>query len=149
VPVQLLSDRGDTVRHSSSVTRVFSGLETTNDHRSVSRKFVECDRAVFVTQSLTAPRVAGDVALRGVQFLTTIVRVIRSGGSLAYGGPSTVFESFWSTSGLETDGNTRFPASRLEPFIDAGIHALDATLTREQQVLEDLLMDAASAEYTR
>jgi hypothetical protein len=144
VPVQLLSDRGDTIQLSSSITWVFSGLETTNDHRSVSRKFVERGRTVFVTQSLAEPRVAGDVALRGVQFLTTVVRVIRSGGSLAYGGRSTVFESFWSTSGFDSDGTTKLLASRLEPFINAGIHALDTTLTREQQVLEDLLMDAAS-----
>lgn len=143
--LQLVGERGDTVQLSVTMTRRFDEHESTNTLRVVSRKFVERGRTVFVTQSLSKPRVAGDAAMQGVQFLTTTVRVVRPGGLQPTGGRSTVTESLWSARGFDADGVSKCPVWKLEPYIEVGIRALDATLTQEHNVLEDLLMERPSA----
>jgi hypothetical protein len=143
---QIMGERGDTVQLFMTVPRQFDEHESTDTVRIVSRKFVERERTVFVTQSISEPRVVGNAAMQGVMFLTTSARVIRPGGLVPSGGRATVIESYMSARGLDADGVSKCPAWKLEPFVDVGIRAMGNALTREQSKLEDLLLAKSSPE---
>lgn len=90
---QLVDGRGDTVRLSISKVASYEGVKVTSAIQTVTRKFVERDRVVFVTLSRTQPCVVGDANTVGTQFLATIVRVVKRRDRQATGEDSTVVES--------------------------------------------------------
>lgn len=118
----------------------YDGFQTINTTSSVTRKFTERGRVVFVSLSLTEPLVQNHVPAEGIKFFTTAIRILNLGDALPDGSGSTVLESFWSTRGYDVDGVTKCPPWKLEPFFDLAMGAMEAAMTREHEAVEDLLV---------
>jgi hypothetical protein len=143
---QIMGERGNTVQIFMTMVSKSDEHECNDTVRLVSRKFVERERTVFVTQAISESRVVvKTVEFQGVMFLTTSARVIRPGDLLPSGGRETVIESYISARGLDVDGVSKCPAWKLAPFVDVGIRAMGDTLTRELHKVEDLLLAMARA----
>lgn len=140
---QLVDHQGSTIQVMLSTGNTHNGFVTSNSISCVSRKFVERDRVVFVSVSLTEPSVKDHLAVDGVKFLTTTVRMLKRGNVMPDGSRATVLESFWSTKGYDVDGVSKCPGWKLEPFLALGIGAMEAAMVREQGAMEDLLLQAA------
>lgn len=117
-------------------------FEISNALSSVSRKFVEQDRVVFVTILMTELHVKNYPNLDGIKFFSTIVVMLKHGDILADGSRGTIVETSWSTQGCDADGVSKCPSWKLESFHDwhFSIEAMKAKIIREHELMEDLLV---------
>lgn len=117
-----------------------SGIEASSTTHSVSRKFVESNRVVFVSLSVTEPLVQNLVGIDGIKFFTTTVRMLKPGNNMSDGFQETIMESFRSTRGYDVDGVNKCPPGKIEPFFELGIDAMETAIVKEYEVIEDLLV---------
>lgn len=122
------------------MTNNFNGLETSDSMSGVSRKLVESNRVIFVSLTVLEPELKNHAAAKGIKFFTTTVRVLKDGGALPDGTPSTIMESFWSTRAYDEDGASDCPSWKLEPFVRRGVGAMEAAIAREHMMIEDIFV---------
>lgn len=140
-----MAHHGDTVQVSFTGAGQFDGHVANFTLTSVSCRFVEPERTVFVTFALVEPWVEADVAISSAKFSLMAARVVKRGDYLPTGERSTVIELVRSSHALDMDGVTKCPAWKFEPYIDLGIGTMNATMTHEHQAIENLALQLQRA----
>ncbi|KAG6618507.1 uncharacterized protein IUM83_01050 [Phytophthora cinnamomi] len=107
--------------------------------RRVARKYVEADRSVFVSRSLTDPT-SRSAGFLGLLFQESLVVVVRRGQPLASGQKTSVIECYlWVT--RCDDGKEEAVQFRKPKFTDLAVSGWDSKLSLLSQRIENILFD--------
>lgn len=139
---QIISASDDRIQVVAIVPGESGGVPHKAKIRHASQCFVEASRVVFVSQSLTELSGAGIQMTPGTAFFATSIQVI-SRGQGSVDSISTTIETYLQICAYDMQTSTIRPLEQLEPFVSLSVAAVDDSLTRQHQAVEDLLVDFA------
>ncbi|GMF48909.1 unnamed protein product [Phytophthora fragariaefolia] len=115
------------------------GLATYVREQRVARKFVEENRTVFVSRTLSEPTIVMPWPA-GLRFSETMSVIVTAGKNLASGQESTIIERIVSVS-RHIGGGKAVVFKEWSAFVDIAVEGWDRKMSCNRQEIENLLLD--------